>query len=346
MWLINDVLNQYFPCCVFFLDSLVPASALLLVLGAFSAYTFQLYGRLTHETQAKNMGELWELTKGKSTSWIVSASTFSFCFGVAVCYSLVIGDFLSKLAMSFGSGVPALLGRRQFWILGVTLSTLAPLCNLKSLAALAPMSILGTAGSLLTALFMAIRCPAIFAGSPYSVAPGFVGKFAEASLKATPALAPQFNTFSQILSPAALIIAAMSTTAYLGHFNAVDFYHGFKKFKSTTTTNTEEEEEPLMASSVDESELAERKMALSNYGKITGIGFGLVTLLNILVMSFGFLTFGGNSAGVVLNNYATADRGAVVSRLLMTLSVIGGYPFMLRACKSTFVKLYNDFKGM
>jgi hypothetical protein len=61
----------------------------------------------------------------------------------------------------------------------------------------------------------------------------------------------------------------------------------------------------------------------------------------------GFLTFGGNSAGVILNNYATADKGAVISRLLMTLSVIGGYPFMLRACKSTFVQLYSDFnKGV
>lgn len=261
-----------------------------------------------------------------------------------MAYSLVIGDFLSKLALSFGSGLPALLGRRQFWILSVTLSALAPLCNLKSLAALAPISILGTAGSLLTASFMALRCPAFFTGSPYSVANGAVGKFAGVSLKATPALAPQFNTFSNILSPAALIITAMATTAYLGHFNAVDFYRGFTNSKSTTTETSEGE--PLDASSaVDQAELDERNMAMKKFGKMTGTTFPLVVLLNILVMSSGFLTFGGNCAGVVLNNYATADPGAVVSRLLMTLSVIGGYPFMIRACKLTFVQLYNDFKG-
>ena len=326
---------------------LVPASALLLILGAFSAYTFQLYGRLAHETQAKNMVELWEITKGKRSSWIVSASTFSFCFGIAVAYSLVIGAFLSKLALSFGSGLPVLLGRRQFWILSVTLSTLAPLCNLKSLAALAPMSILGTVGSLLTASFMALRCPAIFAASPYSVASGAVGKFAAVSFKATPALAPQFNTFSKILSPASLIIAAMATTAYLGHFNAVDFYRGFTNSKSTTSETLGEEPLVAASSAVDQSELLdERNMAIKKFGKMTSIAFPLVILLNILVMSSGFLTFGGNCAGVVLNNYATADPGAVVSRFLMTLSVIGGYPFMIRACKSTFVQLYNDFKGM
>lgn len=316
------------------------------MLGACSAYTFHLYGRLSHETQATNMGELWEHTKGKNTSWIISASTFSFCFGVAVAYSLVIGDFLAQLAKSFGGIITnnvtmtALLGLRQFWILSIALSTLAPLCNLKSLKVLAPMALLGTIGSLSTALFMAVRCPAIFPGSPYSIAStttGAVGQFAKVSFQgATPTQlqAPQFNTFSQIVSPASLIIAAMAVTAYLGHFNAVDIYRGF--LPST--------EHHLLAE--DETNMEEgRQLALKKFSKTTCIGFGLVTMLNVLVMSFGFLTFGGNCSSIVLNNYALTDRGAVLSRLFMTVSVIGGYPFMIRACKLTFVQLYNQFKG-
>jgi amino acid permease len=301
---------------------LLPASALMLGLGLFSAYTFQLYGRLAHETQATTLGETWERTIGEKSSWVISAGTFSFCFGLALVYALVIGDFLSSLAMSFGSSIPAVFAKRQFWILSVTLSTLYPLCNLKSLAALAPMSMIGTAGTLLTTIFMAVRCPSIVPSSPYSVTPGAVGAFASTL---APSLAPRFGSFYKIISPAALIIMSMSTTAYLGHFNAPDLYHGFKSETEDSVSETNEK-------------------AIKRYNKMTAFGFIGSTLMNIIIMALGFLTFGGNSAGVVLNNYATADKGAVMSRLLMTLSVIGGYPFMVGGCKSNFVQLYNKFK--
>lgn len=321
-------MHAYFfcVCC-----SLVPASILMFVLGVLSAYTFQVYGRLTHETQAESMGEIWEKTVGKKSSWVISAGTFAFCFGCALVYALVIGDFMSALAMSLGSAVPAIFAHRQFWILSVTLSTLVPLSNLKSLTALAPMSVLGTFGTLLTTIFMAIRCPAVVAGSPYSVAPGAVGKFAAA---AAPSLAPKFGTFSNIVSPAALIIASMATTAYLGHFNAPAFYHGFKQTKSEETVALVD---PGAGATNNEK-------AMKNYGKMTVLGFAGCTLMNIIIMSLGFLTFGGNSGGVILNNYSTADKGAVISRLLMTISVIGGYPFMVGGCKAGFMQIYKNLK--
>lgn len=311
--------------------ALVPTSILMFVLGVLSAYTFQVYGRLTHETQAESMGEIWEKTVGKKSSWVISAGTFAFCFGCALVYALVIGDFMSALAMSLGSAVPAIFAHRQFWILSVTLSTLVPLSNLKSLTALAPMSVLGTFGTLLTTIFMAIRCPAVVAGSPYSVAPGAVGKFAAA---AAPSLAPKFGTFSNIVSPAALIIASMATTAYLGHFNAPAFYHGFKQTKSEETV-------ALVDPGAD---ATNNEKAMKNYGKMTVLGFAGCTLMNIIIMSLGFLTFGGNSGGVILNNYSTADKGAVISRLLMTISVIGGYPFMVGGCKAGFMQIYKNLK--
>lgn len=311
--------------------ALVPTSILMFVLGVLSAYTFQVYGRLTHETQAESMGEIWEKTVGKKSSWVISAGTFAFCFGCALVYALVIGDFMSALAMSLGSAVPAIFAHRQFWILSVTLSTLVPLSNLKSLTALAPVSVLGTFGTLLTTIFMAIRCPAVVAGSPYSVAPGAVGKFAAA---AAPSLAPKFGTFSNIVSPAALIIASMATTAYLGHFNAPAFYHGFKQTKSEETV-------ALVDPGAD---ATNNEKAMKNYGKMTVLGFAGCTLMNIIIMSLGFLTFGGNSGGVILNNYSTADKGAVISRLLMTISVIGGYPFMVGGCKAGFMQIYKNLK--
>ena len=42
-----------------FKTSIIPAIALMSVLGVISAYTFILYGRLIHASQAKTLGELW-----------------------------------------------------------------------------------------------------------------------------------------------------------------------------------------------------------------------------------------------------------------------------------------------
>lgn len=62
-------------------------------------------------------------------------------------------------------------------------------------------------------------------------------------------------------------------------------------------------------------------------------------MLNCLVMAFGFLTFGGSSAGMILNNFSTQDPGAFVCRILMAICVIGGYPFLVRAVTSESLAL-------
>ena len=43
-----------------FKTSIIPAIALMWILGVVSAYTFTLYGRLVHVSQAKTLGGLWE----------------------------------------------------------------------------------------------------------------------------------------------------------------------------------------------------------------------------------------------------------------------------------------------
>ena len=67
-----------------------------------------------------------------------------------------------------------------------------------------------------------------------------------------------------------------------------------------------------------------------------------VLLINAMTLTCGFLTFGGNSAGMILNNYATKDVGAAVSRLLVAISMIGGYPLIFRALKSAANDLYSN----
>ena len=64
------------------------------------------------------------------------------------------------------------------------------------------------------------------------------------------------------------------------------------------------------------------------------------TIVNCLVMAFGFLTFGGQSQGIILNNYSTLDKGASICRLLMAICVTGGFPFLVAACRNEIVDLF------
>ncbi|KAL3904620.1 MAG: hypothetical protein SGILL_009995, partial [Bacillariaceae sp.] len=188
--------------------SLVPALGLMTVLGGVSAYTFALYGRLVHASQAKSLGELWEKKKDKRSAWFVSLASMTFCFGACLSYSILLGDVSSSMAQTVGwSGIFA---TRQFWIIALTTTILFPLCNLRSLLALAPLSLAGVAAVLITTLFIAWRCPLANTLSPY-VAPA--GKLLKTLSKTQ---LPLFNTFNNgLFHPSSLILLGMSASAYL-----------------------------------------------------------------------------------------------------------------------------------
>jgi sodium-coupled neutral amino acid transporter 11 len=104
----------------------------------------------------------------------------------------------------------------------------------------------------------------------------------------------------------------MAATAYLCHFSAPDFLQSVGK-------------------------------NLKDYQRITALGFASVGVINIIILAAGFLTFGGNCAGVILNSYAQTDVLASVSRFLMLLSVLGSYPFCLSGAKTSLYNLWNFF---
>lgn len=188
--------------------SLIPALCLMTVLGGVSAYTFAMYGRLVHASQSKSLGELWEKKKDKKSAWFVSVASLAFCFGACLSYSILLGDVSSSLARTLGwSG---LLVSRQLWIILLTSTILYPLCNLKSLLALAPLSLAGVAAVLITTLFVVFRCPLVNPASPYARPVGKLIKTLSASQL------PTFDTFNNgLLHPSSLILLGMSASAYL-----------------------------------------------------------------------------------------------------------------------------------
>eukprot|EP00985_Skeletonema_marinoi_P007407 scaffold3253_cov174-Skeletonema_marinoi.AAC.1 len=132
-------------------SAIIPASSMLFTLGAISAYTFHLLGRLTavanvesaddsSASKVTSIGQLWEKEIGASSSWLISAAIFLTCFGTCLAYSIILGDTLTSLAQTFG--INGLFATRRANIAAISL-VVYPLSCLKSLAALAPVSLTG-----------------------------------------------------------------------------------------------------------------------------------------------------------------------------------------------------------
>mmetsp|Transcript_948 Transcript_948/g.1694 ORF Transcript_948/g.1694 Transcript_948/m.1694 type:complete len:485 (+) Transcript_948:46-1500(+) len=184
-----------------------------------------------------------------------------------------------------------------------------------------PYAILGLAG---TALYRLCRLSDLSALAPVSIV-GVMGILATTVFQGVRAFGPAYKAggafFSQLssppsfapgvtfLSPQTLVLVSMAATAYLSHFNAPDFKRGL-------TDSTP-----------------------GRFKKLTALGFGATSIISLLMMSFGFLTFGSSTLGVVLNNYAPSDLGAVVCRLLMAISIVGSYPFVFGGMKRGYFDL-------
>lgn len=119
-----------------------------------------------------------------------------------------------------------------------------------------------------------------------------------------------------------------------GHFSAPDFYHSVSQTEALPGVGVN----PKVAGSTKDKN---NSAVLKDYFKVTAGGFFAALCMNCLIMAFGFLTFGGNSMGVILNNYSTKDVGATICRLLMAISIIGGYPFLVSACRGEILALWK-----
>lgn len=301
-----------------------PANLLFVFLGILSAYTFALYGRLSHATNAKSLGDIWKTVYKSESSTPISLANFCFCYGCCLIFLLIIGDTITSLLKAAVStlsltNLPGWILSRQTAILTVVTTLLLPLCNLKSMASLAPVSIVGVLASMVSSAFVVGRCPAVAASSPYQTPSG-------PFLKDLPTRYwPRFDSYSRVRSPAPLILVGMGGMALMAHFSAPDFYQSL--VDTSDAPPTQKPGSPDKGGRIP-------SLPVRRYMMATLFSFVTVGIVNAMTMSCGFLTFGGNSLGMILNNYATRDVGAAVSRMLIAVSMIGGFPLTFIALRS------------
>jgi sodium-coupled neutral amino acid transporter 11 len=62
--------------------------------------------------------------------------------------------------------------------------------------------------------------------------------------------------------------------------------------------------------------------SLPRFAVAVSSSFGIAAVAYMAIASFGFLTFGGNSSGFILNNYSPYDPLANISRIAIGISVL------------------------
>ncbi|KAL9183130.1 hypothetical protein ACHAXT_004917 [Thalassiosira profunda] len=293
--------------------ALLPANCILFVLGTISAYTFHLLGRLTavasneskdSDAPVTSIGQLWDHEVGSSTSWLVSLAVMLTCFGTSLSYSIILGDTFKSLAET--AGLTGIFASRRFSVAIVSLLGVYPLCCLKSLAALAPVSLVGVLGIFMTCIVMTIRA---LPGGAYSSTAAATATNFLASLPAE--LQPSFGVTGLRSLKSLLVLSSMTATSFLVHMTSPEFYQTLKG------------------------------RTLARFGELSAVSFGGTALISAYMMGAGFLTFGGASKGMILNNYSALDGGATLCRLLMGISLLGSYAFQSNAMKKAYYGLFH-----
>jgi sodium-coupled neutral amino acid transporter 11 len=290
---------------------------ILLLLGTISAYTFHLLGRLSAVAAMESssdghdgggggvtsIGQLWEREVGESTSWLIGLAVVITCFGTCLAYSITLGDTFRALALT--AGASGIATTRAFNVAVVSLLGVYPMCRLRSLRALAPASICGVIGILVTCVVMSVRA---MPGGAYSMTSGAASNY----LTSLPVeLRPSFGVTGTRGPFSLLVISSMAATAFLVHMSSPDFYRTL------------------------------RDPSPSRFAILSAVGFAGTVGISVLMMCLGFLTFGGASRGMILNNYSTLDAGATLCRLLMGISLLGSYGFLSNALKNAYYQIYH-----
>jgi sodium-coupled neutral amino acid transporter 11 len=217
---------------------------------------------------------------------------------------MIIGDCFSRVLAPLG--LPYFVSGRNPIIVIATSTILLFLCNLKSLAALARVSIAGTAAALFTLFVVASR----FLDGSYAVG--------GALLSAAP-LAPRFDTFSghpfaTLLTPASTKLFCTFAYAFTIHYSAPQFWSQLRPGKDKVKT-----------------------MTAAAFTAFIG-----ASMFGCLLIFFGFLTFGGACQGNLLNNYAVSDSLALPARAALGLSIINNFPIIFLNFRDSTLRLLGS----
>eukprot|EP00527_Entomoneis_sp_CCMP2396_P004779 CAMPEP_0198155554 /NCGR_PEP_ID=MMETSP1443-20131203/69195_1 /TAXON_ID=186043 /ORGANISM="Entomoneis sp., Strain CCMP2396" /LENGTH=502 /DNA_ID=CAMNT_0043822309 /DNA_START=27 /DNA_END=1535 /DNA_ORIENTATION=+ len=276
-------------------SGVIAANIWILIMGVIFGYFCWLIAKVCEITGRTTYRGIWQVTVGHTGSVAVSVANGLKAGLSNLAYATILSDTLRSLFESIGLDVP-----RVVCLVLITVLAILPLCMLKNLHVLAPFSICGTAGVMVTAVAMAIRY--------------FDGSYQEGGQyydQIDAVYQPDFGTRDDSWSIGILPFVCMVYESYVMHYNSPRFY----------------------------TELKDR--SLPRFGIAVGSSFSLAAVLYMAIASFGFLTFGGNSSGFILNNYSPHDPLATICRLCIGLAVLTAYPIVFFGVRDSVLDVFE-----
>lgn len=271
----------------------------IILMGILLGYFALLIAKVCCVTKAATYRECWQRTMGEHGALAVSiANAVNPAMG-NLAYAAILSQSFQSLLETIGIAVTRI---ESLWF--ITIFALLPLCLLKNLYGLAPFSVLGTAGVIMTAGAMVLRC---IDGS-YQQG----GKYYDDIL---PEFRPSFGSRNQATSSQVLPLVCMLFQAFVMHYNCPRFY----------------------------SEL--ENASVPRFANVVAGSFGLSSVLYIVIAVAGFLTFGGNANGYILNNYSPFDPLATACRLAITFSTLLTYPLAFIGLRDGVLDIFHILAG-
>jgi len=193
-------------------------------------------------------------------------------------------------------GLTGIFAGREAVLVVIAVAVLAPLCLQKDLSVLSYTSFIGICGEIFIIVFMQWR----YVDGSYSAG----GKYHQLVQQEDRPEFPIGVDFFRVSAGSFVLFGALST-AFMAHYNAPKYY----------------------------SQL--RGHCPQRFDAAVGLAFVLCLGIYLWIMTVGYLTFGENSQGLILNNYAEADPFAAVARLSISVAVIFGFPLVFTAFRDS-----------
>jgi len=135
------------------------------------------------------------------------------------------------------------------------------------------------------------------------------------SLEQRPSFGVDKGAKAFVTSLKSLTLVSILTTGYVAHYNAPKYYY---ELKDHTT---------------------------GRFNLVVVVGFSFAAITYTVVSTLGFLTFGQNSMGFILDNYSYRDPLITVARFGVAVSVIFAYPLLFHGGRDGLVALLSNLSA-
>jgi amino acid permease len=271
---------------------IVPATLLMFCVAAAAAWSFFLVGRAAADAGCANNEGVWAHHVGAGTTWIYQLLIILMCIGQLVQNAAT----MTQLVGYIGGPSSWLMSASYEVRLALIMLAVLPVSLARDLNALRHASTIATGGVLYAVGLTLVRA---LDGS-YGASGRFSSEVrcaAMADIWATPPRA------------IAVFLGAVNT-AFLAHLFIPRF---FDELRVPTQTPQQQQKQG-----------ADTK--LRAFGRVVTNAFVIAAVATATIMVCGYATFGeGTQRGLLLNSFASSDRGAYALRVATLLSVFGCY---------------------